>query len=410
MCGTGTSDSAVTMRVSSLSIMDKALHKEQIDGILTVLSSVARRIGTGVGRDREWLQSLVLESIGSIDALAFRELELWADTLQQVKSGGRSEASAIELLQSRGVAEAPATLAVQQASKVTPLSTIGICGRSCSGKGAVVEALASANREVLLVQADWYFGRRTPCTYRGYPCLEHTDCLAFDRLIDNLCSLRSGMDTVIRVETPWMNRVDVEILGEDIRSRRIVIVEGFLIFAVKDLVDLFDYRVFIDASDYSVLTRRLRRDGFAQFNYIVDVVVPVSKEHEHTQRDRADLVIDGDRPEQDVVNIVCEYLNKELSLGKAGPRVGLPPEQLPWRVHPGDLLMDNAWHPIHFDDYKEWVRKQRHRLDKGEELKGNTFRYRRAPNSDTYEVRLSTQYQPRICRYTLEPTPAWRIS
>jgi uridine kinase len=190
---------------------------------------------------------------------------------------------------------------------------VGICGRSCSGKGIATEALASVNREVLVLQADWYFHNSTSCTYKGYQCWEHTDCIAFDRLVDNLHSLKNCQDTVIRVETPWMKQVSIKIFNEDIRAKRLIIVDGFLIFAVKELANLFDYKLFIDASDYNILIRRLKRDGFKQFNYIVDVVIPVSKEYDQIQKDNADLVIDGDRSKHEVVSDVGRLLNDKLS-------------------------------------------------------------------------------------------------
>lgn len=285
---------------------------------------------------------------------------------------------------------------------------IGICGRSCSGKGALTEALSSINREVLLLQADCYFHKSTSCTYNGYQCWEHTDCISFDRLIDDLRSLKRGKDTVIRVETPWMPQVDIEITHEDMSTKKLIIVDGFLIFAVKELVDLFEYKIIIHASDFNILYRRQMRDGVGQINYIHDVVVPVSKQYEKMQKDNADLVIDGDKPKDEVISNVGKYLNGNLSQNNSNFKLGLPPNESSWKVYPGDLIMDNTWHPIDFDNNKEWVIKEKNRIDKGEELKGNTFRYRRNPHSGIYEIRLSTQYKPNIYRYTLEPTPAWQ--
>lgn len=282
---------------------------------------------------------------------------------------------------------------------------VGMCGRSCSGKGAFTGALASLNREVLLLQADCYFHKSTSCTYKGYPCWEHTDCVSFDKLIDNIRSLKEGKDTVIQVSTPWMPRVNVEVSHEDMLTKKLIVIDGFLVFTVKELVDLFDYRIFIDASDFNILRRRLRRDGVGQFNYINDVVIPVSKEYEQMQKNSAGLVIDGDRTKEEIINETGRYLCEKLSQSNANFRLGLPPKQLPWKVYPGDLLTDNTWHPIDFDNYKEWVQKAKDKLNAGEELKGNTFRYRRNPHSGTYEVRLSTQYNCNICRYTRESTP-----
>jgi uridine kinase len=279
---------------------------------------------------------------------------------------------------------------------------VGICGRSCSGKGALTEALASVNREVLLLEADWYFHNTTSCTYRGYQCWEHTDCIAFDRLVGNLHSLKNGEGAVIRVETPWMPQGDIEIPREDMRTKKLIIVDGFLIFAVERLIDLFDYKIFIHTSDVNVLYRRQMRNGVEQINYIHDVVIPVSKEYEQMQKDNADVVIDGDRPNDEVINNTGTYLCDKLSQSNIDFKLGLPPQQLPWKVHPGDLLMDHEWHPTDYEDLKDWVKERKDRLDAGEELKGNTFRYKRNLRSGMYEVRLSHKYT--ICRYTREPT------
>jgi len=280
---------------------------------------------------------------------------------------------------------------------------IGIGGRTCSGKGVVTEALASVNREVLLLQADCYFHRNTSCTYGGYQCIEHTDCISFDRLIDNLRSLKEGGDTVIRIETPWMRQGDIEISHEDIRKKRLIIVDGFLIFAVKKLVDLLDYGIFIDASDIEVLFRRLMRDGGIEgINYIHDVIIPVSKEYEQTQKDNADAIIDGNRPKEEVIRNTVKHLHDRLSQGNNPFKIGLPPEQSPWKVYFGDLLMDHEWHPIDYDNLKDWIIEYKYRLDAGEELPGNTFRYRRNPHSGAYEIRLS--HNCAIHRYTREST------
>lgn len=285
---------------------------------------------------------------------------------------------------------------------------IGICGRSCAGKGALTEALASVNREVLLLQADCFFHRSTSCTYNGYQCWEHTDCISFDRLIENLRSLIRGKDTIIHVETPWMPQVDIEIFRADISTKKLIIIDGLLIFAVKELADLFDYRIFVDASDFNILYRRQMREGMGQINYIHDVVIPVSKEYEQVQKDMADLLIDGDKPKEEVITYAGRCINEKLSELNLGFRLKLPPDYSPWKVYPNDLIMDSTWHPIGFDNYKDWVKKEKGRLDAGEELKGNTFRYRRNPHSGRYEVRLSSQYKPGTCRYTLEPTSPWR--
>ena len=273
---------------------------------------------------------------------------------------------------------------------------IGICGRSCSGKGVATESLASTNYNTLLWQADWYFREgNNKCTYKGYPCWEHINCIDFDRLIRDVDSLARGKSVIIR--PAWTSQT-LQISSEDLHIKKLIIVDGFLTFAVRRLVNLLDYKIFVDASDYTILSRRPARDGFGIYNYVRDVVIPVSKEYEQVQKDSADVIIDGELPKPEVVEKVGQFLQQKLS------GTGFILEQSPYKVYPGYLIQDSEWHPIDFDALKQWAKKEKRRLDSGDELKGNTFRYRKNLQTAAYEVRLSTQHKPRICRYTREPT------
>ena len=258
------------------------------------------------------------------------------------------------------------------------------------------EALASNNPNVLLLQSDYYFYEKTPCSYKGYSCWEHTNCVDFDRLIRDIASFKRGEG--ITIKTPaWMSQTKVHISSEDLRTKKLMIIDGFLIFAVKQLVDLFDYKIFVDASDYTILMRRTEREGSGVYNYVRDVVIPVSKEYERIQKDTANVIIDGEKSKDNVVKDVSQFLQQNLS------GTGFTLGQSPWKVRPGDLVQDSIWHPIDFADLKDWVRNQKGKLDH-EKLKGHTFRYRKNSITGTYEVRLSKQHKPRICRYNRKPT------
>jgi len=188
--------------------------------------------------------------------------------------------------------------------------------------------------------------------------------------------------------------MNIKISREDIKIKRIIIVDGFLIFAIKELVELFDHKLFVDVSDYNLLKRRLIRNGFEGFNYICDVVIPVSKEYEQIQMSNAGTIIDGNKTKEEVIDDTYRYFHK----------IGFSLKQTnqSWKVHPGDLLTDHESHPIDIEDLKDWVKKEKGKLDKGEELKGHTFRYRKNLHLGIYEVRLSSTIP--ICRYTREPT------
>jgi len=63
-------------------------------------------------------------------------------------------------------------------------------------------------------------------------------------------------------------------------------------------------------------------------------------------------------------------------------------------------LDDHDWHDVAHDNLKAWVKSNRGRLDSGEVIKGNTFRYRHNLSTGEYQIRLSSRirealYTPR---------------
>lgn len=286
------------------------------------------------------------------------------------------------------------------------LFVIGISGRSCSGKSVFTQELASFNKEIFLLQTDCYFNKFNSCSYAGYQCWEHINCIDFQRLINDILSLKCKKDTLINVSTPWMPNVNINISTKDLEYKKILIIDGYLTFVVKELLQLFDYKVFINASDYTILQRRMKRNGVQEFNYICDVVIPVSKEYEKYQINQADMVVNGDNSKNDVINKDCKELCDNI-INTRFININIPPYKNIWEVYPNDLIMDTAWHPISFDNYKKWVKDNKNKLDNGEVLKGNTFRYRKNNDTNTYEVRLSSQYSPSLYRYNKEPSLSW---
>jgi uridine kinase len=76
--------------------------------------------------------------------------------------------------------------------------TMGICGRSCSGKGLVCEAIANVNREVLYLNSDVFFKSQTPCRFTKHnrngdgECWECSKSIWFDRLINCIKAIKNG--------------------------------------------------------------------------------------------------------------------------------------------------------------------------------------------------------------------------
>jgi len=169
---------------------------------------------------------------------------------------------------------------------------IGVCGRSCSGKSRVVRKLEEYNKDYLRIAQDRFFKKKSAC-------YEHPESLRNDRLIYSIKKLRKGDPTHIP------SKGFTEEFDKKIYPKKIIIIEGFLLFSQKNLSDLFDLKIFVDVSDLGILYRRTKRDGTSAYmDYTMHTVIPESKRYDKIQKNRADIIIDGNRPKEEVMKDV----------------------------------------------------------------------------------------------------------
>jgi hypothetical protein len=133
--------------------------------------------------------------------------------------------------------------------------------------------------------------------------------------------------------------------------------------------------------------------------------------YEQMQKDSADIIFDGNQSKEQVLKEVGRHIKEfiramyPIDIGVPPVKyikklvpitphidIGMPPVKPAWKIYPGDLLSDGEWHPIDYDNLKDWIKARKSEFDYGDELRGNTFRYRRVQNTGTYEVRLSSKY------------------
>jgi uridine kinase len=139
---------------------------------------------------------------------------------------------------------------------------IGICGGTGSGKTTIARAIVGTvgAERVVLVEQDSYYRNLAdmPLDERHQANFDHPDSIDSDMLVDHLVQLKKGLP----VEMPLYDFVTHTRSDriETIKPRRVVIVEGILIFSEPRVLDLLDVRVFVDTPDDIRLMRRLRRD------------------------------------------------------------------------------------------------------------------------------------------------------
>ena len=139
---------------------------------------------------------------------------------------------------------------------------IGICGGSGSGKTTLAKNIASAlgNNAVLLSMDSFY--KAQPGTTYAQRCLtnyDHPNSIDIDVMVNCLKDLKEGRATDIpvydftihnRSDEPWVH----------LESAPVILVEGILLFAFPEAVELLDRKIFVDTDADVRVLRRVERD------------------------------------------------------------------------------------------------------------------------------------------------------
>ena len=138
---------------------------------------------------------------------------------------------------------------------------IGIAGGTGSGKTTLMKNIVSRfEGDVTVLSHDNYYKRHDELTYEERVQLNYDepDALETDLMATHLEALRRGESIHCPVyDFSAHNRSDETIL---IQPRKVIIVEGILIFENQPLRDLMDIKIFVDTDADVRLCRRIKRD------------------------------------------------------------------------------------------------------------------------------------------------------
>lgn len=138
---------------------------------------------------------------------------------------------------------------------------IGIAGGTGSGKTTLMQRLVERfGSDVTVLSHDNYYRRRDdmPFAERCKVNYDEPAALETDLMARHLDALRHGQ----AIDCPVYDFAMHNRSGETVRiePKRVIIVEGILIFENKQLRDLMDIKIFVDTDADVRLCRRIRRD------------------------------------------------------------------------------------------------------------------------------------------------------
>jgi len=151
---------------------------------------------------------------------------------------------------------------------------IGVAGGTGSGKTTVAEKILErvGAERIAYIQHDSYYRdlRHLPPEARAQVNFDHPDALETDLLVEHLRQLRQGKAVEVPVyDFTTHTRTDRTRLVE---PRRVILVEGILIFVDRALRDMMDIKIYVDTDSDIRFIRRLRRD-IAERGRTLDSVV-----------------------------------------------------------------------------------------------------------------------------------------
>ena len=198
---------------------------------------------------------------------------------------------------------------------------IGITGGTGSGKPTVAEAIHSAfeGNSITMIMQDSYYKDQSNLTFeeRLKTNYDHPNSIDTQSMIKDLKSLMSGNS----IEMPVYDFANNTRKSETVTiiPTEIIIVEGILVLEDKDLRDLLDLKIYVDADADIRILRRMQRDIYERgrsmesvINQYLNVVRPMHEQFTEPTKKYADIIIPEGGRNKVAINVIIRSIREYL--------------------------------------------------------------------------------------------------
>lgn len=198
---------------------------------------------------------------------------------------------------------------------------IGIAGGTGSGKTTVVKKIVESlpAGSVAVIPQDSYYNDQSslPLEVRKKTNFDHPDAFDWSLFEHQIAELRQGR----AIEQPTYSYLVCTRLPETIHvePKDVIIIEGIMSLYDKELRDLMDLKVFVDAEPDERLLRVISRDMVEREHPLEmlidkyrDVLKPMHDQFIEPTKQYADIIVPNGGNNQKAIDILTMYIHRHL--------------------------------------------------------------------------------------------------
>ena len=193
---------------------------------------------------------------------------------------------------------------------------IGIAGGTGSGKSTLANNIKKEfKNNITMLSHDYYYknNEHLPFEERVKLNYDHPNAFETDLLIEHLQKLRNG-EIIQRPSYSFIEHLR-EQKTYDVVPKKVIIVEGILIFENKTLRDMMDIKIFVDADSDIRFIRRLLRDVEERGRTLPSVVEqycntvkPMHEQFVEPSKKYADIIVPEGGHNKVALNMIVEKI------------------------------------------------------------------------------------------------------
>lgn len=206
--------------------------------------------------------------------------------------------------------------------------TVGLAGGSGSGKTLFLKRLLDffTPDQICLISQDNYYKPRhlQPMDPNGIHNFDTPDSIDFRQFARDIQEIREGK-TVLRNEYTF-NNPQRKASMLTFSPAPVIMVEGIYVLYYRELAEMLDLRIFIEAKDHIKIKRRILRDKVERGYDLDDVlyryehhVMPSYERYIEPYRHEADFIIPNNKNFDMALDILKCYLKEKIVHTAHGP-------------------------------------------------------------------------------------------